>query len=156
MRTELARRAERGSERAAAVLAGIGGAWITTIHGFCNRVLAAHPVAAGVDPGFRVLDAPETARAAREAFDDALVEFLDAEGAAGDPLRGDPAREETVAAYDVEGLRGLIVGIHDELRSRGQVDPQLPEPPPADPTTAIVRVVGAARECLQELKEGDA
>src|SRR4029077_4543236 len=43
---ELARRAERGSERAASVLAGIGGAWVTTIHGFCNRVLAAHPVAA--------------------------------------------------------------------------------------------------------------
>ncbi len=59
IRIELARRAERGSERAAAASAEIGGAWITTIHGFCNRVLAAHPVAAGVDPGFRVLDAPE-------------------------------------------------------------------------------------------------
>jgi ATP-dependent helicase/nuclease subunit A len=151
IRTELARRAERGSERAAAVLAGIGGAWITTIHGFCNRVLAAHPVAAGVDPGFRVLDAPEAARAAREAFDDALVEFLETERAAGDAA----AREETVAAYDVEGLRGLIVGIHDELRSRGIVDPQLPEPPQADPEAAIRRVVDAARECLGELKEGD-
>ena len=148
IRTELARRAERGSERAAAVLAGIGGAWITTIHGFCNRVLAAHPVAAGVDPGFRVLDPPEAARAAREAFDDALIEFLETNGAA--------EREETVAAYDVEGLRGLIVGIHDELRSRGVVDPELPEPPVADPEAAIRRVVDAARECLEELKEGDA
>jgi ATP-dependent helicase/nuclease subunit A len=37
IRTELARRAERGSERAATVLAGIGGAWITTIHGFRRR-----------------------------------------------------------------------------------------------------------------------
>ena len=146
IRTELARRAERGSERAATVLAGIGGAWITTIHGFCNRVLAAHPVAAGVDPGFRVLDAPEAARAAREAFDDALVEFLET---------GDAAREETVAAYDVEGLRGMIVGIHDELRSRGDVDPQLPEPPATDPEAAIRRVVDAAHECLEELKEGD-
>jgi ATP-dependent helicase/nuclease subunit A len=152
IRTELARRAERGSERAATVLAGIGGAWITTIHGFCNRVLAAHPVAAGVDPGFRVLDAPEAARAAREAFDDALVEFLQTDGAAG----GTAAREETVAAYDVEGLRGLIVGIHDELRSRGIVDPQLPEPPRADPEAAVRRVVDAAHECLRELKEGDA
>ncbi|HET7590657.1 MAG TPA: UvrD-helicase domain-containing protein [Solirubrobacterales bacterium] len=146
IRAELARRAERGSERAAAVLAGIGGAWITTIHGFCNRVLAAHPVAAGVDPGFRVLDAPEAARAAREAFDDALVEFL-----AG----GDPAREETVAAYDVEGLRGAIATIHDELRSRGIAEPRLPEPPPADPEEAIRRVAEAASECLGELKEGD-
>ena len=146
IRTELARRADRGSERAAAVLAGIGGAWITTIHGFCNRVLAAHPVAAGIDPGFRVLDAPETARAAREAFDDALVEFL---------AEGDPAREETVAAYDIEGLRAAIVAVHDELRSRGIAQPQLPDPPAVDPAAAIRRVVEAANECLAELKEGD-
>jgi ATP-dependent helicase/nuclease subunit A len=146
IRAELTRRAERGSERAATVLAGLGGAWITTIHGFCNRVLAAHPVAAGVDPGFRVLDAPEAARAAREAFDDALVEFL-----AG----GDRAREETVAAYDVEGLRGAVAANHDELRSRGVADPRLPEPPPADPEEALRRVVEAANACLAELKEGD-
>src|SRR4051794_35109866 len=146
-RAELARRAERGSERAAAVLAGIGGAWITTIHGFCNRVLAAHPVAAGVDPGSGVLDPREAARAAREAFDDALVEFL---------ADGDAAREETVAAYDVEGLRGMIAGLHDELRSRGIPRPQLPDPPAADPEAAVGRVIDAARECLEELKEGDA
>jgi ATP-dependent exoDNAse (exonuclease V) beta subunit len=146
IRVELARRAERGSERAAAVLAGIGGAWITTIHGFCNRVLAAHPVSAGIDPGFRVLDTPETARAAREAFDDALVEFL---------ADGNPAREETVAAYDIEGLRMAIVGVHDELRSRGIADPQLPEPPASDPEAALRRAVEAASECLSELKEGD-
>ncbi|HVD39780.1 MAG TPA: UvrD-helicase domain-containing protein [Solirubrobacterales bacterium] len=157
IRAELTRRAERGSERAATVLAGIGGAWVTTIHGFCNRVLAAHPVAAGVDPGFRVLDAPETARAAREAFDDALVEFLKTHRTAhGGPVQGDPAREETVAAYDVEGLRGMIAGVHAELRSRGIAAPKLPEPPQSDPASAIERAVTAARECLEELKEGDA
>jgi len=147
IRAELTRRAEHGSERAATVLAGIGGAWVTTIHGFCNRVLAAHPVSAGVDPGFRVLDAPETARAAREAFDDALVEFLKA---------GDPAREETLAAYDLEALRGMVAGIHAELRSRGVAEPALPEPPLPEPEAAIERAVTAARECLEELKEGDA
>ena len=147
IRAELTRRAERGSERAAAALAGIGGAWITTIHGFCNRVLAAHPVAAGVDPNFRVLDAPESARAAREAFDDAVAEFL-----AG----GDPAREGTVAAYELEGLREVIAAVHDELRSRGTAMPQLPEPPAPDPDAAIARVVEAAAACLEELKEGDA
>ncbi|HEU4706935.1 MAG TPA: UvrD-helicase domain-containing protein [Solirubrobacterales bacterium] len=146
IRAELARRAERGSERAAAALAGIGGAWIATIHGFCNRVLAAHPVAAGVDPGFRVLDTPEAARAARAAFDDALVDFL---------ADGDPAREETVAAYDVDGLRGTVASIHDELRSRGMAEPRLPEPPPADPEPALRRAAEAAEACLAELKEGN-
>ncbi|HEX5990325.1 MAG TPA: UvrD-helicase domain-containing protein [Solirubrobacterales bacterium] len=146
IRAELARRAERGSERAAAALAGLGGAWITTIHGFCNRVLAAHPVAAGVDPNFRVLDAPEAARAAREAFDDAVVEFLRAG-------QGDPAREETVAAYDLEGLRATIAAVHDELRSRGVADPKLPEPPRPDPQAAIAQAAAAAGECLEELRE---
>src|SRR5207244_5482002 len=32
-------------------------AWISTIHGFCLRLLRAHPLAAGLDPPFRVLDA---------------------------------------------------------------------------------------------------
>jgi ATP-dependent exoDNAse (exonuclease V) beta subunit len=144
IRAELAGRAERGSERAASVLAGIGGAWVTTIHGFCNRVLAAHPVAAGVDPGFRVLDAPETGRAAREAFDDALVDFLSG---------GDPAREETVAAFDVEGLRGMIGGVHAELRSRGVAAPKLPVPPRPNPEEAIARAIEAAGECLAELED---
>jgi ATP-dependent helicase/nuclease subunit A len=150
VRAELSRRAAgNGAKavRAAALLSTVGGAWITTIHGFCNRVLAAHPVAAGVDPGFRVLDQPEAERAAREAFDTALAEFL-----AG----GEAEREETVAAYDLEGLRGVIVAIHDELRSRGVADPALPDPPVSDPTELIARAIEAAGECLEEMKEGDA
>ncbi|HEY2479512.1 MAG TPA: UvrD-helicase domain-containing protein [Solirubrobacterales bacterium] len=149
VRAELSRRAAgTGADavRAAALLSTIGGAWITTIHGFCNRVLAAHPVAAGVDPGFRVLDQPEAQRAAREAFDTALAEFL-----AGD----EPAREETVAAYDLEGLRGVIVATLDELRSRGVAEPSLPEPPVSEPAELIARAIEAAGECLEELKEGN-
>ena len=30
--------------------------WISTIHGFCHRLLRAHPFEAGIDPRFRVLD----------------------------------------------------------------------------------------------------
>ena len=103
---------------------------MTTIHGFCNRLLSAHPVAVGVDPRFRVLDAPETERAAREAFDEALETFL----AGGDARpRGD------LAAYDVGGLRGMVVAAHAELRSRGDADPKLPAPPEADVEAALRR-----------------
>ena len=49
---------------------------MTTIHGFCRRLLGTHPIAAGLDPRFRVLDDAEAGRlrerAAREAID-ALV-----------------------------------------------------------------------------------
>jgi ATP-dependent exoDNAse (exonuclease V) beta subunit len=163
-RAELARRAEAGSEQAAELLSAIGGAWVTTIHGFCNRLLAGHPVAAGIDPGFRILDAPETARAAREAFDEALVEFLAAEDAGGpiSPAIGDlPARrregsrEELIAAYDIDGLRRIVAGVHAELRSRGEAEPRLPEPPPSDPAAAIRRAAAAAAEALEEMREGD-
>ena len=34
----------------------VDAAWIGTIHGFCARVLRAHPLAAGLDPRFAVLD----------------------------------------------------------------------------------------------------
>jgi ATP-dependent helicase/nuclease subunit A len=144
IRVELELRAASGSQRARELLATIGGAWVTTIHGFCNRLLAGHPVAAGVDPRFRVLDAPETERAAREAFDDALVEFL----AGGD----DEARERTVAAFEIGGLRAIVSGIHAELRSRGTATPHLPDPPTPDPEAAVRRAAAVAAETLEELK----
>jgi ATP-dependent helicase/nuclease subunit A len=143
IRATLELRAAAGSERAGELLAAIGGAWVTTIHGFCSRLLSGRPVAAGIDPRFRILDGPEADRAAREAFDDALAEFL-----AG----GDAARERTVAAFEVEGLRAIVGGVHAELRSRGVVAPSLPVPPPGDPAAAIGRAAEVAAETLAELK----
>ncbi len=143
IRAELESRAGAGSQPARELLAVAGGAWVTTIHGFCNRLLAGHPVAAGVDPRFRVLDAPETERAAREAFDDALAEFL---------ADGDEAREQTVAAFEIGGLRAIVSGIHAELRSRGIAAPGLPDPPRPDPEAAVRRAAAVAAETLEELK----
>ena len=100
IRGEVERRAEAGSERAGELLPRLGGAWVTTIHGFCNRLLAAHPIAVGVDPGFRVLDAAETERAAVEAFDEALEDFLEG---------GGPERERTVAAFAGVGKTRLVL-----------------------------------------------
>ncbi len=146
IRAELARRAADGSERARKLLPEIGGAWVTTIHGFCNRLLAGHPVAAGIDPRFRVLDEAEAGRAAREAFDEALEAFL-----AG----GEGSREDTVAAFGIEGLRAIVGGTHAELRSRGQAEPRLPEPPRPDVEAAIGRAAEVAAATLEELKAGD-
>jgi ATP-dependent helicase/nuclease subunit A len=165
IRAELGRRAELGSERAAELLAAIGGAWVTTIHGFCNRLLAGHPVAAGIDPGFRVLDAPETARAAREAFDEALKEFLADEPPADGPIsragvdisahRPRYSREDLVATFEVEGLRGVVAGVHAELRSRGVAEPRLPEPAELDLAGALRDVAAAAAAALEEMRESD-
>ena len=45
-----------------------GGVRIQTIHGFCQSLLAAFPVEAGLTPGFRPLEAREEAALAREAL----------------------------------------------------------------------------------------
>jgi ATP-dependent exoDNAse (exonuclease V) beta subunit len=147
IRAEIERRAEAGSERARELLPRLGSAWVTTIHGFCNRLLSAHPVAVGIDPRFRVLDAPETERAAREAFDEALEAFL---------ATGEHEREVTVAAFDIGGLRAMVIGAHAELRSRGVAEPRLPEPPEPDVRGALRDAAAAAADALSELKPGSA
>ena len=126
---------ELGAEDAARATEG---AFISTIHGFCARVLRAHAVTAGIDPAFTVLDQPEARRLADAAFDDALEGL----GAAG---------VELIAAYGAAALRAAILAVHGELRSRGQVAPALPPLPPAPDLegtrTALREAAGvAARE----------
>lgn len=143
IRAAIMERADRGSERARELLPSLGGAWVTTIHGFCSRLLAGHPVAVGIDPRFRVLDAPEAERVEAEAFDQALEAFLAAD---------DPDRERTIAAFDIGGLRAMVSGVHAELRSRGVASPRLPEPPEVDLAGALRRVTEVAAATLEEVK----
>jgi ATP-dependent helicase/nuclease subunit A len=144
IRAELDRRAGATQDPATAERLGrlvreFGGAWITTIHGFCRRLLAAHPVAAGIDPGFDVLDASEAQRVARVAFEEALDDFLAVD---------DPEREATVAAYRIDGLRQLVFAAHEELRSRGHAKPRLPTPSPGDLDSAVVAVAERAAKAI--------
>jgi ATP-dependent helicase/nuclease subunit A len=95
------------------------GAFISTIHGFCARVLRAHALLAGIDPAFVVLDRPESERLADAAFDDALQELAES-GAAGVDL---------IASYGPGLLRDAILSAYAQLRSRGQSAPSLPACP---------------------------
>jgi ATP-dependent helicase/nuclease subunit A len=92
------------------------GAFISTIHGFCARVLRANALAVGVDPAFAVIDESEAVGLADAAFDTAL-EDLAANVDGGMDL---------VASYGSGALRGAIGAAYDELRSRGQSAPALP------------------------------
>ncbi len=47
-------------------------AWVSTIDGFCARLLQEHAVEAGVAPDFLVLDQPSADRLARESAEEAL------------------------------------------------------------------------------------
>jgi ATP-dependent exoDNAse (exonuclease V) beta subunit len=113
-------------------------AWVGTIHGFCARVLRTHPLAAGLDPGFGVLDEPTAQRASAAAFERALDAFV---------ARRGEAAVDLAAAYG-PALRDLVLRAHAALRSRGASPPRLRVPPAApapDPSgLAAARAAAAA------------
>jgi ATP-dependent helicase/nuclease subunit A len=92
-------------------------AFIGTFHGFCARLLRAHPFAAGLDPDFAILDEGLSGRLRELAFQSAVREFLADRGAAALDL---------LAAYGVDRARSMIERAYLELRSRGQLLPRLP------------------------------
>ncbi len=96
-------------------------AFISTIHGFCARVLRSGALAAGIDPAFEVLDELEAGRLADAAFDRALVDLAD----------NAPGAVRLIAAYGAWDLRVAIQSVHAELRSRGELEPRLPPLPDA-------------------------
>src|SRR3954467_9432098 len=100
----------------------LDGAWISTIHGFCHRLLRTYPFAAGLDPRFRVLDDSQARGLRGGAFEQALDEFC-----AGD----DPQRLRLLATYGAGGLRRMLTGVYETLRAAGRpLDLQLGEGPP--------------------------
>jgi len=86
----------------------LDGAWISTIHSFCARLLRAHPFAVGIDPGFRELDGEQGAVLQAEAFDRALERFCEGE---------ESERLRLLATYGSAKLRRMLTGVYDRLRS---------------------------------------
>jgi ATP-dependent exoDNAse (exonuclease V) beta subunit len=121
-------------------------AWISTIHGFCARVLRGHAVHAGLDPGFSILDEP-AARALRDgAWEEAFAAWLDE--------RGEPALD-VAAGFTADRLRAAVVEAHDALRSAGETAPRLPPVPPAPPPDpSALRAAAAAAESELASAEG--
>ena len=110
----------------------LDGAWISTIHGFCHRLLRSHPFAAGVDPRFRVLDDSQGRVLRGEAFEAALTEFC---------ADDDSERLRLLAVYGADGLRRMLTGVYETLRSAGR---------------ELVLELGDRRslqECLEEFRE---
>ncbi len=120
----------------------IDAAWISTIHGFCSRILRENALAAGLDPAFGVADTV----AAREIFEDvfereavALLESsTDAERLFGD------------RAYDViaKAVRGLL----KELMKHG-ASPDLLVPEPVVPAQSLIPEIRALSRCSADALE---
>src|SRR5438874_240445 len=104
-------RAELSARGRPELARALDGAWISTIHGFCHRLLRSHPFAAGVDPRFRVVDESQGRVLRGEAFEAALTEFC---------AQDDPARLRLLAVYGADGLRRMLTGVYETLRSAGR------------------------------------
>jgi ATP-dependent exoDNAse (exonuclease V) beta subunit len=92
-------------------------AFVGTFHGFCARLLRAHPLAAGLDPDFAILDEGLAGKLRELAFQAAVRDFLDA---------GGDGAVDLLAAYGVDRVRSMVEQVYLELRSRGQLSPRLP------------------------------
>ncbi len=86
-------------------------AWISTIHGFCSRLLRSHPFEAGLDPGFRVLDENQARVLRSEAFTEALTRFC---------ADRHPERLRLLATYGSRRLAAMLDGVYERLRSAGR------------------------------------
>ncbi len=129
---------ERGAADAARATEG---AFISTIHGFCARVLRAHPLAAGLDPAFTVLDRQQSEPLGAAAFDLALDQLA----------RERPGAVELLAAYGAGPLRAATLGVYAQLRSAGRLEPRLPGCPETDVDSAWRELVQAAGALAAEL-----
>jgi ATP-dependent helicase/nuclease subunit A len=112
----------------------LDGAWISTIHGFCLRLLKQYPFAAGLDPRFRVLDESQAAVLRAEAFDDALADFCSGQ---------QPDRLALLATYGSAALRRMLTSVYETLRAAGRgLELPIGDAPGVD--DAASRVVDAA------------
>ena len=123
------------------------GASISTIHGFCGRLLRTHALSAGHRPRL-----PRARRARGRAGGGRRLR----PGARGLPrARGDrprgPDRLELVASYTPDGLRDMVRTAYSHLRSRGERHPSLAPAERPRPAGEAERLEAAARAALAEL-----
>src|SRR6202035_5830350 len=109
MRKKLAAALQDNSE----IRARLARAWVSTVHGFCARLLRENAVFAGVDPEFAVADERESWRMQQESMDAALSGLLEERPAAMRTLiRGLSSyefEEAVLAAYDAMRGAGIRV-----------------------------------------------
>ena len=119
-------------------LAGLGQARISTIHGFCQRILREHALEAGLDPSFEVVEG----NAARRLQEDVFDQWFDAMGA-------DPAVRRAlsfgVAPKDLEESARKLLAV-----GPGALEAELPTVEPVrGPGGALVELLRALQAALE-------
>jgi superfamily I DNA/RNA helicase len=117
--TEIKRRLAAGFSQHAALREQVERAYVSTVHGFCARLLREYPIQAGLDPGFLILDDAESARLLDEAAHRALEELYQERRSEMRRLLGalNVAVREGARQPDIAEA---LTGIYQELRTAGR------------------------------------
>ncbi|HTA14297.1 MAG TPA: UvrD-helicase domain-containing protein [Solirubrobacteraceae bacterium] len=108
-------------------------ALVSTFHGFCAQLLRAHPLQAGIEPGFEIMEEGLADRLRVLAFNAALASFVEGER---------PQAVDLVAAYGADPLRSIVLGAYAQLRSEGQAEPRLPPTAGEDQAARACNLIG--------------
>ncbi|HLG14118.1 MAG TPA: UvrD-helicase domain-containing protein [Blastocatellia bacterium] len=88
----------------------LDGAIITTIHGFCARLLREFPVEAALDPQFALLDEHQSAMLEESIVEEVLTQFINA---------GHESITRLAAGFGRQDLAGALIGIYRSMRNQG-------------------------------------
>jgi len=136
-------RAPEERERCRAALDDVDDAALSTLHGFAQRILAEHPLEAGLPPHFEVVDDVEAA----VRFEERWGEFLDA-------LVADPELEPVLLrslalGVDFDHLRRVARVLHEHYERLRAVGPVTMSAPVVD----VEVVLAPLAEAIRRLKE---
>ena len=115
-------------------------AYVSTVHGFCTRLLRENAILAGVDPRFRVLNEQQAFALERKSVDDALDEFLD-------------GIRELLRSLDSPDLGNSILEIYHTMRAAGMSLKDLRDSQPQTGGRAALDSIARESEQIEQLSE---
>ncbi|MEG1434235.1 MAG: UvrD-helicase domain-containing protein [Gordonibacter sp.] len=132
----------------------VDGAWISTIHGMCARILRAHALELGIDPAFGIVGDAERADMVADAIDEALGQDNHIVGRGSYAALFDefPARSALPTAPSVASMLACL--LDRAVGLRGGLDALDFGPPPAPPSSLARAMLLAYEEVRPALEQG--
>lgn len=122
---------------------------IQTIDGFCTRLLRENALTAGIDPEFRMLEPPESARLLRDVITSVLDEKFASDPAGTERfLRAYSGSDERAGEIEPTKVHRQLVGLVNTIRSHGALPfvEEFSEPLPLAELIADLREIAKLRE----------
>ncbi|MCW5980133.1 MAG: UvrD-helicase domain-containing protein [Bryobacteraceae bacterium] len=143
--TQIKMRLAAALETAPTLRQQIERAYVSTIHGFCARLLKENAIAAGVDIDFAVLDEPQSQSLLDDAADEALDGILAADRAGMLKLLTSLYVSSSSAGRNLD-LAGALIRAYEAIRVAGVGIDSLRQPPDSVSGAAFSRLTSAVED----------